>query len=315
MVVTDLHGDRTRYRRYRDTFLDLKAKGRADVLIFTGDFIHREGPQETDHSLEIILDLLDLSGELEDDLIVLLGNHEMPHLYHVTLAKGEHVYTPRFEAAMGDERERVLSFLDALPLFVRTTAGVTLCHAGAFSAAADDAAMAALRTFDHRALLSEVSAELKPDERPALRRALGRLLHEPYDALARRALAVSGPDDPRYDDYLIGVLVSNRPTFKLLWSALFSTNEREIGMRAYTRQVAALLQALSTDYAPQMALVTGHLGCRNGYRVLAQGRQLRLASGAHAYPPEAGKALLFDAGKPIGSAEPLLAGLRRVDPT
>ena len=32
MVVTDLHGDRTRYRRYRDTFLDLKAKGRADVL-------------------------------------------------------------------------------------------------------------------------------------------------------------------------------------------------------------------------------------------------------------------------------------------
>ncbi len=52
MVVTDLHGDWDAYQRYRDRFLDLRANGRADYLILTGDLIHHEGSEAEDKSLE-----------------------------------------------------------------------------------------------------------------------------------------------------------------------------------------------------------------------------------------------------------------------
>ena len=52
MVVTDLHGDWDAYQRYRDHFLDLRANGRADYFILTGDLIHYEGSETEDKSLE-----------------------------------------------------------------------------------------------------------------------------------------------------------------------------------------------------------------------------------------------------------------------
>jgi hypothetical protein len=312
MVVTDLHGDWARYRRYRDRFFELHEAGRADVLLFTGDLIHSEGPAETDRSLEILLDLIELRRVLGDRLIVLLGNHEMPHLYHVTLAKGDRTYTPRFEAALGAQREVVLQFLRALPFFVRTRGGVTVCHAGAFPDAGDPQVWASLRAFNHEAVLCAVEQRLPVGERPGLRRALAHIVGEPYDRLAREALAVTGPDDPRYDDYLIGALVSNEPKFDLLWSVLFSTNEHEVGMAAYTAQVEALLDALSTDYIPQRAVVTGHIGCRGGSRILAGGCQMRVASGAHAHPPSSANYLLLDAGQPVSDAWELQSGLRHL---
>ena len=50
MVVTDLHGDWDAYRRYRDKFLTLRANGRADYFILTGDLIHHEGMEDEDKS-------------------------------------------------------------------------------------------------------------------------------------------------------------------------------------------------------------------------------------------------------------------------
>ncbi|MCJ7549355.1 MAG: metallophosphoesterase, partial [Anaerolineae bacterium] len=92
MVVTDLHGDLPLYRRYRDVFLELHRQGLAQTLIFAGDMIHSEGTGTADGSLEIILDLIELEATLGSRLVVLLGNHEMPHIYHVPLAKGKFVY-------------------------------------------------------------------------------------------------------------------------------------------------------------------------------------------------------------------------------
>jgi hypothetical protein len=310
MVVTDLHGDWSRYRRYRDRFLALSEMGCADILLLTGDLIHREGSPATDRSLEILLDLIELRDTLGDRLVVLLGNHEMPHLYHVTLAKGDHVYTPRFEAVLGIHREAVLAFLGSLPFFVRTRGGVTFCHAGAFPGAGDPDTWRLLRRFSHKAVLQVVEERLLPGERPRLRRALGHIVGAPYDRLAREALAVTGSDDPRYDDYLIGTLVGNEPAFELLWSVLFSTNEQGIGMAAYTAQVEGMLRTLSGDYAPQRALVTGHIGCRGGYRILAGGRQMRVASGSHAYPPSSAKYLLVDAAQPVSDAWDLREALK-----
>jgi hypothetical protein len=309
MVVTDLHGDWPLYTRYRDVFLEMYARGLIDHLIFTGDLIHSEGAEAEDRSLDIVLDLIDLKTELGPALIVLLGNHEMPHIYHVPIAKGDHVYTPRFERAMGHHRERILGFFRQRPFVVRTAAGVTVCHAGAFPEAMDAEAVASLLGFSHARLLAKVEEQVPQAQRPALRRAVEEMTNTPYAELARTTMGVDSPDDPRYDDYLLGIFAGYQDEFKLLWAALFSRNEYDGGMKAYTKQVSALLAQLSKPAKTQRVMVTGHIGARNGYRILARGQHLRIASGAHAHPYASARYLLFDAGETIARAEDLLPGL------
>ena len=312
MAVTDLHGDWPLYQRYRDVFLALRERELADTLVITGDFIHSEGPPETDKSLDIVLDLMALRETLGPRLVVLLGNHELPHLYAVVLSKGEHVYTPRFEAALGDHRDAVQAFFDSLPFFVRTHAGISICHAGAFPQARDREALAQLFAFSHRDVWERAIQKAPLAYRAALRQRLGELSHAPYDELVRDYFALTDADDPHYDDFLISQFAMAEPAFDLLWDAFNGSNELQYGEVAYAGYVAALLHHLSEDYATQSILVTGHIGCRAGYRVVAGRRQLRLASGVHARPYESARYLLFDAGKPVENVKALLPGIGSV---
>ena len=101
MVVTDLHGAWDVYHSLRDRFLEQHEKGKIDRLIICGDLIHGEGSDETDSSLEMLLDVMSLQVELgSDTIIMLLGNHELPHIYGLSLARGPIQYTPGFEAAL-----------------------------------------------------------------------------------------------------------------------------------------------------------------------------------------------------------------------
>ena len=311
VVVTDLHGDWDAYRRYRDRFLALRAGGQADYLIFTGDLIHSEGPPRADRSLEILLDLFALRETLGERLVYLLGNHELPHLYGVTLAKGQHVYTPRFEAALGEHRPVILALFRQLPFYVRTRSGVSLCHAGAAAGLSAPGAAARLFAYSHRQVRQALEALLPVDQRPKLRARFGQMNGAPYHDLARACLAVSGPDDPRYDDLLVGYLASSHPDFELLWDALFNRNEREYGQRDYAIFLDALLKELSVGYHRQEVLVAGHVPCRGGHALVA-GRQLRLASAAHAHPRRQGRYLLFDVATPVREPQALLDGLGSV---
>jgi len=311
MVVTDLHGAWDTYQRYRDRFLALQADGHADYLIFTGDLIHSEGPPQTDRSLDILLDLLALRQDLGARLIYLLGNHELPHLYGVTLVKGQHVYTPRFEAALGAHRQPIYALFDQLPFYVRTRAGVSVCHAGAAAELSAPGAAARVFSYSHQRVRGAVEALLPEDQRPAIRERYGHLNGARYADLARHYLAVTSPDDPHYDDLLIGYLVTSHPDFELLWEALFNRNEHQYGLGNYAIFLDALLRELSADYHPQELLVTGHVPCRGGYTVVAD-RQLRLASAAHAHPPRQGRYLLFDVAQPVRQAQELLRGLGSV---
>jgi hypothetical protein len=234
MIVTDLHGDWDAYQRYRDRFLALQANGRADTLILTGDLIHHEGPETEDKSLEIVLDVLALQREVGDKLIYLLGNHEMPHIYSITLAKGQHLYTPRFEAAMGEHRAEIMTLFGNLPFYVRTKAGVTICHAGAAPEISMDETVQTVFNFSHEQLLKAAAAGISDNDRPSLRRAVAKMSQQSYDDMVREYLAITSPDDPRYDDFLIGTIASNlHPDFELLWAALFTRNEEQYGHYTY----------------------------------------------------------------------------------
>jgi len=311
MVVTDLHGNWDDYRRYRDRFLELEHAGQADYLIFTGDLIHSEGPPETDHSLDIVLNLLELRETLGSRLICLLGNHELPHLYGVTLARGKHTYTPRFEAALGAHRQSIMAFFESMPFYVRTRAGVSICHAGAAAELCAPGAAPRMFCYSHNRVRTAIEELLPQDQRPALRERFGQLNRMSYDQMARTYLSASGSDDLRYDDLLIGFLVPSHPDFDLLWNALSNRNERQYGAADYAIFLDALLRELSAGYHRQELLVTGHIPCRGGYQIVAD-RQLRLASGQHAHPHHSARFLLFNATRPKGTIEELLNGLERV---
>lgn len=311
MVITDLHGDGDAYTRYRDRFLQLRAKNEADFLCVLGDMIHYSGSEEADKSLDIVLDLIRLKEELGDRVVCLLGNHELPHIYSFTLQRGDDLFTPRFEKSLKDNRDVVIGFFDQLPLYIRTRAGVALCHAGGTPRLSQDDALERLAHFSHQELLAWGRAQITEEERPSLMRAIHKLNDRTYNDMARSFFDVSGRDDPRYDDFLVGVLTSNHPDFGLLWDTLFTRNEHEFGEASYHFILDAMLLALSQNYYPQKFLVSGHINVRGGYKLI-HNKQLRLASAHHAVPRQSGKYLLFDTKKPIHTMSELEKGLGSV---
>ncbi len=310
MVVTDLHGAYTIYARYRDRFLELRAQGEVDILLLCGDLIHSEGPAEADGSVELALDLLRLRRELGEGVITLLGNHELPHLYGMTLMKGNHLYTPRFEKTMTEaQRAEIMPFFESLPFYIRTRAGVSIAHAGACLAAYSPAAWAGLINYSHAHELAKVEALLAGQDRASLRAGMGELSGESYADMVAEYLGLTDPNHPRYDDLLRGALTTS-PAFDNVWEALFNKNEHE-DADTYPDTLTTFLARLSEDYALQSWLVSGHIKVRGGHALVAR-RQLRLASWTHAIPNEAGQYLLFDAARPITSANGLRAGLNSI---
>lgn len=305
MVVTDLHGDGEAYVRYRDRFLDLHARDQADFFILTGDLLHRT-PPDADESLTMILDVLRLKETLGDRLIYLMGNHEMPHRYSFTLQRGNDLFTPRFEWSMGKHRPQIMALLDSLPFYVRTKAGVTLCHAGAFPGVDQR-----LFGLSHERILAETAVTIPPETRPGYRTWLARQNRTTYDQFVHDNFAITNPSDPRYDAPLIGSAALNRhPDMSLLWQALFTRNENQHG-RSYPTYQKELLHALSDNFYHQHMLVTGHIDCQGGH-TLVNKQQLRLASAKHAHPRESGQFLLFNVGEKMDSAEALLPKLDTV---
>lgn len=322
MIVTDLHGEAEPYYRLRDTFFTLRERGEAHYLIFCGDLIHGYGPEEADASMEILLDVMRLQDECgADTIMMLLGNHEMPHIYGVTLAKGDIEFTPRFEAALVRldrqpdvpyHRQDVIAFLKRLPFYVRTRAGVLISHAGASASVQDTESAARLLNFNHDALLQAAYDKLSAYDVQRLRMIYSLYTGALYDKQVRHFLAVEDENDPRYNDLLNAMALDKNPDFTFLWDVLFSPNELAMGREAYEALVPAFLRAISTQSAhEQRVLVAGHITARDGCELIGS-QQLRLASHAHARPRESGRYLLLDCASPIHTAEDLLDSLRWV---
>jgi hypothetical protein len=318
MVVTDLHGKRSAYDAYLARFRELHAQGAVDRLILCGDLIHSYGPARTDGSLPMILDVIDLQAELgSDTVIMLLGNHELPHLYAFPLRRGATEYTPRFEAALTaagvDVRARVLDFIAGLPFAVRTAAGVMINHCGASPLAAEPANQAALADFDHQAYLAEIDASIAAADPEVLIAQYQRVYGVAYDQEVRHMLAVTDMADPRYR-HLLRLLYfnDNNPTFDLLWDTFYTRNEAGQPPEVYARILRDFLRVWSDGASVmQRVLVSGHIAVNGGYAIIAD-QQLRMASWAHAHPSDAGVYLRLNCAEPVESPHLLVPHLESV---
>jgi len=316
VVVTDLHGNGKIYNHIRDTFLKLKEAGEVDRLIICGDLIHGYGSETEDASLPMLLDVMSLQETYgKDTIVMLMGNHEMPHVYAIPLSKGNTVFTPRFERAMAKldndpnakySRADIMTFLKSLPFVVRTKAGVLITHAGATPVVKTKGDAEQLLTFDHDEVLNQTTDWMQDYDLEALK------TNQQYLNQIREMVAVESADDPRFLDMLRGQLLSiNSGQFEFLWDVLFSTNEKGWSLDGYKVVLKAYLRAMSQDApSPQYVIVAGHIGVQGGHDLITD-YQLRLASYAHAHPEEAGQVLILDCEAPVVRADELIPHLRR----
>ncbi|MBI5958109.1 MAG: metallophosphoesterase, partial [Chloroflexi bacterium] len=226
MIVTDLHGDRDAFNRYVRRFRALYESGEAQRLIFLGDLIHGYGSPSNDSSLTMTLEVMALRQEFgPDTVLMLLGNHEMPHIYGISLSKGDIEFTSRFEHALGAHRDSVVAFFDSLPFAIRTAAGVLLTHAG--PALDIIAQVPLLQRYDHQAILQDADKVLaQTNDLAPLYQQYSAVYGAPYHEDAEYYLAVQGPNDPRYPHLLRAFLISQQnKTFEVLWDALITQNE------------------------------------------------------------------------------------------
>jgi hypothetical protein len=314
MVVTDLHGDRDAFNRCLSHFSKLYRQGAVDHLIILGDLIHGYNSAGADNSVHMVTDVMALQNTFgPEQVIMLLGNHEMPHIYGVSLSKGALEFTPRFEHALGDQRFRVLTFFDSLPFYVRTAAGVLLGHAGPSPDIIKYVDV--LHDFDHQAILQEADMVLSQSaDLTELYNQYAAMHGTPYRQIAHEYLAIEGPEDPRYSHLLRAFLIGNQSKqFQVLWDALFTQNEQSLSELVYLRTCEEFLAAFSVDApAEQRVMVSGHITTPRGGSMLVNTRHLRVSSAAHARPREAGQYLLFDCARPVQYAPDLLGGLRNV---
>lgn len=310
MVVTDLHGEGDAFDHIMQTFFDLREAGQADRLILCGDLIHirRSVP---DDSLRMMLEVIKWQKELgEDTITMLMGNHEMPHVYNITLSKGYDEFTGPFEKALTQSgtRDEVYAFLRGLPFYATTNAGVLISHAGATPAVTKDYEAQNILTFDHEALLqlgedrvlnSMDLEELKKDKN--------------YLSQAMTYAAITGIDDPRFHHLLRGqVLSQGEDEFEFLWDVLFARNEQKWGVEAYTFIAEEFLKAIGDVTENTLnVIIAGHIGTKGGHQLVGK-KHLRLSSFAHAHPNEAGKYLLLDCATQINMATDLLPHLRPI---
>jgi hypothetical protein len=243
---------------------------------------------------------------------MLLGNHELAHIYSMPLAKGPSDFTPRFEHTVIDSRPQIISFLHSLPFVVRTAGGVMMTHAGAARRTANAKAARELTDFSHQSLLDAAGERIgKRDVEEMIRREMG-LEPEGYLLEAQRQLNITGPDDPRYLDLLRGFLATKvKPEWPLLWDFFFTQCEARLTLESYRKILERFLEAFSDEETPQRVLVTGHINTPGGYTIVAD-RQLRLASWAHAIPQTSGCYLLFDVARPVERARDLLPFIHRL---
>ena len=251
-VCSDLHGNWDDYHAVRSAF-ELRA-GPRDALVFLGDLIHARSYGHSDQSLRIVNDL-----RLRPDarVVSLLGNHELMHMYHWHVSRGQRDdYVHNFELAMGADRAAVMQWLASQPVALRWRNGL-LHHTGASERVLRTDATPTypfVREWDHSTLLARISEQSRSGVRD-----------------------VWGQFQPA-----LGEFFARTRTGSFIWDSWFTKNEQLYGARLYDDLVTEMLDVYSSGYPHRLQwLVTGHIPAAQGYALVGE-RQLRLCSSAGA---------------------------------
>jgi predicted MPP superfamily phosphohydrolase len=277
MIVSDLHGNALDFRQILTVYAALKREGKADHLVFLGDLIHGYPGKRKDSSLEIIQELMRLrANQSGSDVICLLGNHEMVHIYQIPLQGGHLEFTSWFENRIRGRRETIVRFFMQMPFMLRTKGGVLLNHAGASNRYKSNEVfdLEGFKNYKHQ---GDFTDHIK-----------------------------------NIDSYHpnIGADFLETAEGDFLWDVFMNGNERQYGDE-YPDLVDDLLRFASADRkdSPLTRLVSGHIGVDYGAEIVGP-RKLRLCTSAGCLRDLEKKYLLIDAAKTYAHARELLLACR-----
>lgn len=275
LVATDIQGNWEDYQAITHKFKRLQQEGKVDILVFAGDLIHGY-PGYEDKSKEILDDLL---GDSDPSVVCLLGNHELMHIYHLDVKKGDLSFAKHLEDRIEAERERYVGLFKGMPYAIRTAGGVTINHTGAnppfggmYRPEYERPAQQSLRTLltlDHDHFL----AFLKERTKKHLEEEYGCVLDPEFFA----------DFTPQLGETFMGVDVG-----AFLWDVFFNKNELQFKKAYEEVLLPRFLERMSTPEKPQQFLISGHIPVAEGYQVIGE-RQLRISS---SYGAEQGKKTL-----------------------
>jgi len=273
MIVSDLHGNGFDFRQILRVYGKLKSEGKADYLVFLGDLIHAYPGKQKDESLEMIQELIKMGANQKgSDVICLLGNHELVHIYHIPLHRGNLEFTSWFENRIRKNREEVVRFFMDMPFLLRTEGGVLVNHTGSSDryARTKEFDLNWFRQYSHE---GEFTAHIES-------------IHTYNPQISSHFM------DTAEGDYL--------------WDVLMNGNERQYGDE-YLKMIDDLLQFASADRqnSPMRTLVSGHIGVNYGAETIGA-RKLRLCSSAGCLRDLEKKYLLIDAEKTYANSMELL---------
>lgn len=292
MVVSDLHGNWKDYAAVIQRWNHHLEAGEADHLVFLGDVVHARNKWE-DASLPILDDLKSRNCNQKDGKVwCLLGNHEMVHIYHIELWKGNVCYTAEMEEDMTGLREKYIEQLVRMPFMIRTGGGTLLVHAGACRSVGTsfiqnhEVDFEYLREWPHQKLLQKLAESVGISKETNLRSELR----------------------PR-----IGLAFDDLPQSRFLWEMLMNKNERAYG-KTYFKYLRQYLNYFSKGHRRGLnLLISGHIQVPFGWEVV-DNQQIRISSGLGAENDSFKTYLLIDAATTYKSAWDLEDCTRDVHP-
>ncbi len=273
-VVSDIHGNLAHYQQIVHDFKQEQQKAGAAAsikLLFLGDVVH--GYTSDDGTMAILLDLMQRN---DPDVLCLLGNHELMHVYHLDMYKAGSPFCQQLEACIAEDRSKFVELFMRFPV-AACWQNILLQHVGA---SAVFKTVAGGRDFVQ--FLHEWS------HLQTLRSLVKECGYSVHDLLSTWTPAFGAC-------FLASELGAN------IRQAFFSKNELEYGTQAYRKYLEVMLRCfnnlLPERGTPLEWVVTGHIAEQNGYNVI--GHQLRICS-SHGSPLH-GKILKLDSAKTYNS--------------
>jgi UDP-2,3-diacylglucosamine pyrophosphatase LpxH len=282
LVASDLHGCQEDYKSVIQVYEKLLQTRKSAGLILLGDVIHGY-PGYNDCSLSILTDIQERQQKGQN-IIYIMGNHELAHVLHWDICKGNINFTGRMENDLLKEnlnRHCLHEYLCSLPFIACTKNGIVLSHTGISAAAAgikDEKWDFFLSIFPFHLWIQNLN--------------FAKEFHWDKD-FGKTFSPEAGEKN------------LDTPAGKILWEFFMNKNEH-----SYTKKYAEILQKNLQTYSricPANILISGHIEEKNGFRVLSE-QHLRLHTG-RASTKEGGKILLIKQSQEIKSATTLTNGI------
>ena len=289
MIVSDIHGNQHDFDRVINRYNHFKRKGEVDQLVFLGDMVHSFNYKK-DASMAILNELMTLGvNQPGSDLLCLMGNHELVHLFHIPLRKGNWEFNKGLEWKMAKNRAEYHRFLGEMPMAVRTSGGVLINHAG--------------------------GGPFYNEQRLQFRGLQGDFLRT--WSFSQVAKGLFTQDEQRQMSHTYkpeyGFRLMETPMGEVLWESFMNGNEHQYEADQYRIMVSELLKYHSWDRLdkPMQWVVSGHIGEEWGAAVVGP-QQLRICSSAGCPFDLEKKFLILDAQQSFTSIEEIKNGLKDV---